>query len=58
MALVGCIDDPALPLPSQPFLVFLCPLTQRKRKVYTGLKEEDFFVVSMEAPLHYSNVQV
>ena len=52
-------EDPALPLPSRPFLAFfLCPLTQRKRKVYTGLKEEDFFVVSMEAPLHYSNVQV
>eukprot|EP00195_Chlamydomonas_chlamydogama_P016197 CAMPEP_0202895432 /NCGR_PEP_ID=MMETSP1392-20130828/4639_1 /ASSEMBLY_ACC=CAM_ASM_000868 /TAXON_ID=225041 /ORGANISM="Chlamydomonas chlamydogama, Strain SAG 11-48b" /LENGTH=262 /DNA_ID=CAMNT_0049580443 /DNA_START=40 /DNA_END=825 /DNA_ORIENTATION=- len=31
-------------------------VNQRKKKVYTGQDTDDFFVVTMEAPIHYSSV--
>eukprot|EP00798_Chlamydomonas_sp_ICE-L_P022379 gene22379-29484_t len=33
-------------------------LNLRKKKIYNGEGVEDFFVVSMEAPIHYSQVGV
>jgi hypothetical protein len=31
-------------------------IDQRKKKIYTGLKDDDFFVVTMEHPMEYSDV--
>ncbi|GAX74497.1 hypothetical protein CEUSTIGMA_g1946.t1 [Chlamydomonas eustigma] len=33
-------------------------VNMRKRKIMTGLKEDDFFVVSMEAPIPYYDVSI
>ncbi|KAG1679971.1 hypothetical protein FOA52_007035 [Chlamydomonas sp. UWO 241] len=33
-------------------------VNMRKKKIFTGVKPDEYFVVSMEAPLHYSNIML